>query len=150
MAFRTREVVSAGGVVYRREQGDLEVLLLETSNGIWGLPKGTPEDGERLVETALREVQEETGLEVAAEDEIGAIEYWFVRAREQERYHKHVHFWLMRPLGGSLGQHDEEHVAIRWFALPAALQRVTHANTVEVLQKAATLLEGREATGAGA
>ena len=69
--------------------------------------------------------------------------------REQERYHKHVHFWLMRPLGGSLGQHDEEHVAIRWFALPAALQRVTHANTVEVLQKAATLLEGREATGAG-
>ncbi len=141
--YRVQEAVSAGGVVHRRGATGVEVLLLETPNGIWGLPKGTPDAGESMDETALREVCEETGLQVVLEDKIGTIEYWFARSEEQTRYHKHVHFWLMRPVGGDLSLHDDEHVSVEWVHLAEALRRVTHVNSAETLQKAADLLAGR-------
>ncbi|MEE9278160.1 MAG: NUDIX hydrolase [Dehalococcoidia bacterium] len=141
--LRTKQAVSAGGIVYRGGHPEIEVLLLETDRGVWGLPKGTPADGETLLNAATREVREETGLKVSAEEKVGTIEYWFVFAAEQQRYHKFVHFWLMRPVGGSLDQHDDEHVSVRWFPLNAALRRVTHANTGGILRRAATMLERR-------
>jgi ADP-ribose pyrophosphatase YjhB (NUDIX family) len=62
-------LVSSGGVVYRRGQaGSLEVALCgRLQSRTWSLPKGTPEEGETIQQTALREVQEETGLEVSIE-----------------------------------------------------------------------------------
>ena len=45
----------------------MEVVIVgRPGEGIWGLPKGTPEPGEDLLAAATREVREETGLEVAA------------------------------------------------------------------------------------
>ena len=141
--FKLREAVSAGGVVHRSGDRGVEVLLLETRGGVWGLPKGTPDAGESIEQTALREVREETGLEVALEDKIGMIEYWFARPSERTRYHKRVHFWLMRPTGGDVSAHDDEHITVAWFPLGEALRRVTHANSADTLQRAATLLAER-------
>ena len=142
--YSTKQIVSAGGVVYRHGAQGLEVLLLQTPNGVWGLPKGTPDGGETLDQTARREVREETGLEVQLEEKIGDIEYGFARPNKRQRLHKFVHFWLMRPTGGSLDQHDDEHVSVRWFPLPAAFRRVTHDNSADILQQAAGLLAARE------
>ena len=141
--YRTRQAVSAGGVVYREAPAGVEVLLLETPNGAWGLPKGTPDAGETLDQTARREVREETGLEVAIEEKIGSIEYWFARPAKRERLHKFVHFWLMRPTGGSLDDHDDEHISVRWFRLDEALRKVTHDNSADMIEQAAALLADR-------
>ena len=146
--YRTRQAVSAGGVVYRSGNDGLEVLLLKTPKGVWGLPKGTPDKGESLEQTAGREVREETGLEVELEERIGAIEYWFARPQTKERLHKFVHFWLMRPTGGSLDNHDDEHVSVKWFAFDAAMRRVTHDNSADILEQAAGLLAERNAGAA--
>lgn len=148
--LQTREAVSAGGVVYRRGSGGVEVLLVQTPGGQWGLPKGTPDAHEALEETALREVLEETGLQVAQEGKVGIIEYWFVLAEEGQRVHKLVHFWLMRPTGGDTADHDAEHISVRWFALAEALQQATHQNTETILRKAATLLNGGAGPADGA
>ena len=148
--LETKQVVSAGGVVYRYRDSDYEVLLLETPGGQWGLPKGTPSPGERLEETAVREVAEETGLQVALEDKVGTITYWFVRPQAGERLHKDVHFWLMRPTGGSVELHDAEHVTVRWFPYAEALGRVTHENTSRILQDAARILEQHRETSSNA
>ena len=148
--LRTRQTVSAGGVVYRHGDQGVEVLLLETPGGIWGLPKGTPDYGETLLQTAQREVREETGLEIAPEDKIGTIDYWFVPPEHRERFHKFVHFWLMRPVGGDLDRHDEEHISVRWFPLGAAQRRVTHKNSAQILERAANLLAARDAAAAEA
>ncbi len=148
--YRTRQAVSAGGVVYRSGEEGVEVVLLETESGIWGLPKGTPDNGETLRQTAQREVREETGLDVDVEEKLGTVEYWFAVAAQRERFHKFVHYWLMRPVAGSLDKHDHEHVNVRWFPLEAAVKRVTHANSVDILRDAANLLEQRREQGEAA
>ena len=71
---------------------------------LWALPKGTPNAGETLEETALRETLEDTGLEVEIEMPLGAIQYFFVRGRT--RFHLSVDFFLMRPVGVALEDQD--------------------------------------------
>jgi 8-oxo-dGTP pyrophosphatase MutT (NUDIX family) len=134
--------VSAGGVVYRRGREGIEVVLCgRTAEGIWGLPKGTPAANESLEETAVREVGEETGLRVAIEAKIGTIEYWF--AREGVRYHKFVHHYLMVATGGSLDDHDWEYDRVDWFPLAEACKTLSYGNEVEVVRKAAALIESQ-------
>jgi 8-oxo-dGTP pyrophosphatase MutT (NUDIX family) len=134
--------VSAGGVVYRRGQDGIEVVLCgRTAEGIWGLPKGTPDAKESLEETAVREVGEETGLRVAIEAKIGTIEYWF--ARQGVRYHKFVHHYLMVATGGSLDDHDWEYDKVEWFPLEEACKALSYANEVEMVRKAVALIEGQ-------
>jgi len=134
--------VSAGGVAYRRGREGIEVVLCgRTSEGIWGLPKGTPDADESLEEAAVREVGEETGLRVAIEAKIDTIEYWF--AREGVRYHKFVHHYLMVPTGGSLEDHDWEYDRVEWLPAEEACKTLSYVNEVEVVRKAVALIEGQ-------
>lgn len=133
--------VSAGGVVYRRRDGCIEVVLCgRTEEGIWGLPKGAPNPGESLEEAAVREVSEETGLQVVIQGKIGAIEYWF--AREGVRYHKFVHHYLMTATGGSVKEHDWEYDRVDWFPVEEASKTLSYRNEVDVVRKAIVLIEG--------
>ena len=87
----------------------------------WSLPKGTPDGDETPEETALREVNEETGLEVRILDTIGDIHYRFVR--DGRRIDKTVHYYLMEATGGDLADHDHEFEEVRWFELGEAEAR---------------------------
>ena len=78
----------------------------------WTLPKGTPDPGESVEETALREVGEETGLQVRILEPLPSIEYAFVQ--DGTRIHKTVHYFLMEPIGGDLSRHDAEFERVRW------------------------------------
>ncbi|PKB63991.1 MAG: hypothetical protein BZY80_04480 [SAR202 cluster bacterium Io17-Chloro-G2] len=113
----------------------------EAGNKIrWSLAKGTPDAGETLEETALREVREETGLEVEIDAPIGSIEYWFTERATKDRFHKTVHFFLMAPRGGSTDQHDPEFDVVQWFPYDEALATVGYPNEAEVLRKALALI----------
>ena len=139
--FHVQETVSAGGVVYRQGKLGFEVVMVETPNGNWGLPKGTPHTGEMLYETALREVQEETGLIVELEKKIGTTEYCFTISASGEEFHKTVHYWLMQPIGGNITLHDHEHINVKWFALLDAVTVISFSNLVTILRDAAGILE---------
>ncbi|HLG70984.1 MAG TPA: NUDIX hydrolase [Chloroflexota bacterium] len=139
--MRTERAESFGGVVYRRGTEGIEVIVVGRKDpGIYGLPKGTPNPGETMEETALREVREETGVETEIEQKIDAIEYWFVRAAIDTRFHKFVHFYLMRPIGGDTSLHDHEHDVVEWLPLAEAKALLTYQNEVRVLDKAESLL----------
>lgn len=142
-SIRKGIAVSAGGVVWReREQpGEVEVVLVQTPARRWSLPKGTPENGEKLDETALREVSEETGLQVQLDEKIGVMRYSF--GGEEARIDKAVHFWLMQPTGGSFEYHDDEHIDVRWVGLGDAMRMVSYRNTASLLEDAAALLDRR-------
>jgi 8-oxo-dGTP pyrophosphatase MutT (NUDIX family) len=141
---RVENAVSAGGVVTRAGDGELEVVICgRNSDGVWGLPKGTPDAGETVEETAVREVSEETGLEVRIMDKIGTVEYWF--AREGVRYHKWVHHFLMEATGGDTSQHDAEYDRVEWRPVEDALKTLTFRNERDMVIKARAMIEKRSA-----
>ncbi len=142
-SIRKGIAVSAGGVVWRERErpGEVEVVLVQTPARRWSLPKGTPENGEKLDETALREVSEETGLQVQLDEKIGVMRYSF--GGEEARIDKAVHFWLMQPTGGSFEHHDDEHIDVRWVGLGDAMRMVSYRNTASLLEDAAALLDRR-------
>jgi 8-oxo-dGTP pyrophosphatase MutT (NUDIX family) len=142
--LRNARATSAGGVVHRSVGGRTEILLVHRRVPVlWALPKGTPNSGESLPETASREVREETGIQVEIEDSLGSISYFFVRQRT--RFHKTVHFFLMRPVGGGIDQHDHEFDEVRWFQLEEAVQIMSYATEREVVERASTQLVARRA-----
>lgn len=134
-----RDAVSAGGVVWRRTGRVLEVLICGREAGpIWGLPKGTPDPGESLEQTAQREVEEETGLRVRIGEKVGVIEYWFVSGGT--RFHKLVHHWLMEPVGGDIADHDVEFDVVRWMGVDEAIHLLTYRGEREMVADAARML----------
>ena len=104
------------------------------NDGSWVLPKGTPGEGETLEETALREVREETGLDVRILQPLGDMTYSF--AATGERVHKVVHFFLMEPTGGDPSLHDAEYDEVRWVAVPEARRMLTFDTYRDVLDRA--------------
>ncbi len=147
--LKTEKATSAGGVVFRVVDEIRQVLLCgRGSDGLWALPKGTPEPGETLEQTALREVREETGVEVAQDGIIGEIKYWFSRPQEGVRYNKTVLHYLFRPIGGDPSLHDHEFDDVRWFPVQEALKLMTYANEARILRMAVEMVEGRDGEAA--
>jgi 8-oxo-dGTP pyrophosphatase MutT (NUDIX family) len=141
--LRTARATSAGGVVHRTVDGRLQVLLVHRrSPRLWALPKGTPDSGETIEETALRETREETGLEVAIERQLRSIRYFFVRGTT--RFHKTVHFFLMHPIGGALDDHDAEFDEVRWVEVEEALAILNHDTERTVVEEAVAALAGAD------
>ena len=158
-------LVSAGGVVYREVDGRIEAVLCgmvinsrAAGNGVdgqsavdakrdedcrWSLAKGNPDPGETMEETALREVREETGLEVEIDSSLGWIEYWFVGREPDVLFHKTVHFYLMVPVGGDFTFHDPEFDVVRWFTSDEALGKLAYVNEVDVLKRAIDYISKR-------
>ena len=144
MKRKVERPVSAGGVIIRNGAEGVEVVLCgRREPQRWGLPKGTPDRGETLEETALREVREETGLEVRIEAPLGSITYWFVRASDGCRCHKAVHFYLMTSQSGSLDLHDHEFDEVRWFTSEEALNIITYPNEARIIEKALAATPGK-------
>ena len=101
----------------------------------WTLPKGTPHAGETTEATAIREVGEETGLEVEIIRRFESIEYWFVQSGT--RIHKTVHYFLMVPTGGDLSRHDREFESVRWLDFDEAPMLLTFETERQLVARAA-------------
>ena len=133
--LRQRTAIAAGGVVRRDGEHGVEVALLGRMNdGSWVFPKGTPTGVESLEATALREVREETGLDVRIVHPLGQMAYSFVAGGE--RIHKIVHFFLMEAIGGDPSLHDAEYDEVRWVAIADARRMLTFDTYRQVLDRA--------------
>ena len=133
----TREAVSAGGIVYRRSADGVEVVLVHRiSERLWALPKGTPDPGETIEQTALREVREETGLVTRIVAPVGDVRYVYT-ASDGTRVQKVVHHYLMVPVGGSTADHDHEFDRVEWCHITEAERLLTHRNQLHLLRAAA-------------
>jgi 8-oxo-dGTP pyrophosphatase MutT (NUDIX family) len=136
---------SAGGVVTRpRSEGGVEVALIAVGEKLrWQLPKGTIERGEAPEAAALREVREETGLQTEIVEPLHVVEYWYVgdsRSR-RVRFHKKVHFYLMRYLAGDVADHDHEVREARWLPIDEAIGRLAFKNERDVVMRAKERIE---------
>ncbi len=126
------EETSAGGFVLAQD-GSLRVALIgrETRSGRidWCVPKGHPEGEENHEQAAIREIAEETGLEVEIIERLGDIKYEF--AAGNKLISKTVHHFLMRQVGGYLtveNDPQQEAVDVQWFAIDNLHVTLAHEN----------------------
>jgi 8-oxo-dGTP pyrophosphatase MutT (NUDIX family) len=138
--YPTKRAVSSGGLVFEDRPDGRWVVLISRRSAAghlqWTLPKGGLEEGEELVDAAVREVEEETGLRAEIVSELGVVDYWFVWKPDQVRYHKFVHYYLMRHLGTAPLPRDDEAEDVVWLPIEQALERLTHPNERRLVRTA--------------
>jgi 8-oxo-dGTP diphosphatase len=122
-------VRAAGGVLRRVGPKGMEVLLVHRpSYGDWTFPKGKAQPGESDEETALREVEEETGLRASLGVELPSTRY-----RDSQGRDKVVRYWTMRPESGSFEPHGEVD-AIEWTPIKDVGSKLSYERDAEVLR----------------
>jgi 8-oxo-dGTP diphosphatase len=124
------DVWAGGGLVYRKQKGNLEILLVHRpSYGDWSFPKGKQDSGEKLKETALREVREETGYHCRTKGRIGQVHY-----RVGGNQLKEVRYWAMKVESGTFQPNDEVD-KIRWVTPNNARKLLTWPRDVGILEE---------------
>jgi 8-oxo-dGTP diphosphatase len=116
------EVRAAGGLVERTApDGTVEVLVVHRPRyDDWSFPKGKLDPGEGFPEAAVREVREETGLEVEVGEELASVRYVDHKGRP-----KVVRYWRMRATAGAFEPNDEVD-EVRWVSAEQAKGLLTY------------------------
>ncbi len=128
---------SCGAIVYRKFHGNTEILLIKHINsGHWSFPKGHMEAGENEIETALREIKEETNIDVIVDPTFRQI----VTYSPKKDIQKEVVYFIAKAKSCDLKPQEEEISEIRWVELGYALSLLTYENDRNVVNKAKNLL----------
>jgi 8-oxo-(d)GTP phosphatase len=143
-------VRAAGAVVWRPGPDGPQVALIHRQRyDDWTFPKGKCEPGEHVLQTAVREVEEETGLAVRLGRPLGQVSYWTGPAGRDERAGagarpgrngrpgraKLVDYWSAEPAvpADRPWTPNSEVDALEWLPVPAALGRLTYAHDAGLL-----------------
>jgi 8-oxo-dGTP pyrophosphatase MutT (NUDIX family) len=135
--------VSAGGLVIDHT-GTKGLLIgrkdLKDQTGqrlLWSLPKGHIEEGETPEQAAIREVQEETGIESEISKALGVIDFWFMAGGK--RIHKTVHHFLFKEVGGTLAPQVSEVDDVGWFPLDEVIGLLAYPDEKKLIAKSGEL-----------
>ena len=119
---------SCGCIVFNNKK---EILLVHHNTGHWGLPKGHVEEGETEIETAKREVKEETNIDV----EVNSNYRYSMSYSPKEGIMKEVVFFLADNVNNNLKEQIEEVQEAKWFDFEEAINTTTYDNSKELLRK---------------
>lgn len=118
---------SCGCIIMERDK----VLLVQQTKGHWGFPKGHVEAGETEIETAIREVKEETNLDVEInENKRYTMEYITDRGTL-----KKVVLFIAKKISGNEKYQESEIKSIKWMTYEDAIKSITYDNTRELFKK---------------
>ncbi len=124
-------IEAAGGLVWRYEQGQSEIILIHRARyNDWALPKGRRKKGETWQATACREVAEETGITPKLENYAGAVGYTLPDGDP-----KVVLFWNMTIDRADNFIPKEEVDAIAWVSPVDALRMMSYPDEKELLRQ---------------
>ena len=124
---------SCGAIVYRRFHGNVEILLIKHVNsGHWSFPKGHVEGDETELETARREIKEETGLDVILDQTFRETVSYSPRRDTQ----KIVVYFLALARNYDFVPQEEEIAEIRWVDIVRATRMLTYENDKTIVNKA--------------
>jgi len=140
--YPERPIVGVGAVVFDGDQVILVRRGSPPSYGAWSLPGGAVEVGETLEEAIVREVAEEIGLEVTAEEVVAVLERIFLDPAGKVQYHYVLVDFLCRSTGGSLRASGDALSCVR---VPLGSLEVYSLprETREVIERARAVLHGK-------
>lgn len=118
---------SCGAIIYK----DDCVLLVKHNQGHISFPKGHEEYGETEQETALREVKEETGLDIVLENDFREV----ITYSPRENVIKDVVFFIGKYKGGKIVKQESEIADIKWIKFSQASLMITYKEDKEVFTK---------------
>ncbi len=124
---------SCGAVIF---DGD-KILVIQQVKGHWGFPKGHVEEGETEVETAIREIKEETNLDVEIDETHRYVEHY----SPEEGIEKDVVFFIAKKTGGEVKVQEEEVKETKWLLPNEAMDRLTYDTSKNILSKVMKDLE---------
>jgi len=128
------DVVAAGAVVTRKGPEGREVLLVHRPKyDDWSFPKGKQDPGEHTAATAVREVLEETGVEIRLGVPLRPQLYTVSGSRA-----KTVHYWVGHVVGDddvSSYVINEEVDDLGWFSADSAAERLTYLDDIDLLEQ---------------
>ncbi|AEB74088.1 bis(5'-nucleosyl)-tetraphosphatase [Lentilactobacillus buchneri] len=133
---------ASGAVVYEIRDGKIWYLLLQSATSdFWGLPKGHVEKNENLIQTAVREIHEETSLKT----QIDANFKEKVEYDMNNGHHKDVTFFVSRVAPEvKVRKQDEEINSFGWFDYEDAYEKLTYDNLRQLLKHADTYIRNKE------
>ncbi len=151
--------ISAGGVVVRHMRGGWYMAAIvpagkgprhrpgkSPARGVLALPKGLVDKGEKPEQTAVREVQEETGIVATVVRKLGDIKYVYVRSwGDGAKVFKVVSFYLLRYSSGEIGNISpamrKEVSRAEWIPLAEAGQRLSYKGERDMAAAALAYIE---------
>lgn len=137
-----RQEQSAGVIAYRydAERSKRLYLMLQYPSGYWDFPKGRLENQETVLAAAIRELKEETNLEVVLDKKFEYTVSYDFRDRDGMSVHKRVTFFVGRAFADAVAL-SSEHEQYAWLPLGEALKLLTYHNARQVLQLADQFLD---------
>lgn len=124
---------SCGAVVFREENGEKKYLLIRNRRSAhWGFPKGHVENGETKEETAIREILEETGLNVEIIPSFSQSSEYTI----QGKIEKSVVIFLAKTNETDYRMQEEEIEECGWFSFDEAMKTLNYDNDKRILQEA--------------
>jgi 8-oxo-dGTP pyrophosphatase MutT (NUDIX family) len=131
------EVKASGGVVWRRGERGVEVVVVHRPRyDDWSLPKGKLDPGEGWEQAALREVEEEVGLRCRLGDELPPVGYTDHKGRA-----KVVRYWLMEPEHDPAFEPNDEVDEMRWLTPEEAAGTLSYPHDGQLVRDAVERLE---------
>ncbi|HWH25210.1 MAG TPA: NUDIX hydrolase [Pseudolysinimonas sp.] len=144
----TAPVLAAGAVCWRvTDDGEVEILVVfRTQHRDWSLPKGKLDPGETLPETAVREIEEETGLRISLGVPLGVVDYVLPNGRE-----KFVSYWAAEVSSHAISKStfvtNDEIESLHWMTPDAARARFSYPHDVDIVERFSDLYQtGRART----
>lgn len=139
--MQTKYEKSCGAVVYTVNNGEIQYLLVQQLNGNYGFPKGHVEANETEIETATREIKEETNLNVIFID--GFRESNIYDLPKQTNTKKEVVYFLAYYEGQRYIYQKEELISIWLVNYERAMKMLTYPAQQNILKKANKFINKR-------
>lgn len=135
--MKQQEAYSFGVIPLFKKEGIYHILLIKNSKGgHWGLPKGTPEDNETPMETALREMEEETGI-IKEQIKIEATPIFTEKYSFEQNsiiYNKTNTYYIAHVNEMFIGKNLDEISEARWVSINEAKDIITHTGALNLIQ----------------
>ena len=131
---------SCGAIVYRKHHGNIELLLVQSQNcGHWSFPKGHVEEGETEEQTAIREIKEETGIDVILDTSFRKV----ITYAPKKETTKDVIYFLAKATSYEYTPQEEEIARIKWVEINHAGEILSYDNVRQLVNQAKAIIKDR-------